>query len=86
MLTCLHYTGSIPFLPVYPHRALPWLSLPWAALILRLQRVGDLERRRATTVQATLGTFVNIYRSAVVPIQRIAGEWGGGRWVGDGGI
>jgi hypothetical protein len=42
-----------------------------------LQRVGDLERRRAAAVQQTLGTFVHIYRSAVVPIQEIAGGFEG---------
>ena len=38
-----------------------------------LQRVGDLERRRAEVVQTTLHSFVHIYRSQVVPLQEIAG-------------
>ncbi|KAL4422671.1 hypothetical protein ABPG75_008868 [Micractinium tetrahymenae] len=38
------------------------------------QRVGDLERRRAAVAQASLGTFIRIYRSAVVPIQEIADD------------
>jgi hypothetical protein len=58
---CLSVLTCLPCLPCLP--ILPCL----------LQRVGDLERRRAAAVQQTLGTFVHIYRSAVVPIQEIAG-------------
>lgn len=38
------------------------------------QRVGDLERRRAAVAQASLSTFVRIYRSAVVPMQEMADD------------
>ena len=37
-------------------------------------RVGDLERRRAAGQAAALAAFVRIYRTAVVPMQQIAGE------------
>ena len=42
-------------------------------LAAAFRRVGDLEQRRATVVQAALQTFVAIYRAQVVPIQEIAG-------------
>ena len=59
---CCHLCPGLPVLPTLP---------------CLLQRVGDLERRRAAAVQQTLGTFVHIYRSAVVPIQEIAGGFEG---------
>ena len=47
-------------------------------------RVGELERRRAAGQAQVLGAFVRIYRTAVVPIQEIAGkQWlrgNGRRW------
>ena len=42
-------------------------------LLLLLQRVGELERRRASMVQQTLGTFLHVYRTADCGIQQIAG-------------
>lgn len=44
-----------------------------AYLASAFHRVGDLERRRAAAAGVALSRFVQIYRSAVVPIQEIAG-------------
>lgn len=52
------------------------LAAPAVPAVPAAQRVGDLERRRAAVAQASLSTFVRIYRSAVVPMQEMAGECG----------